>query len=210
MRKVLTVLSLIILAAGKSTRMKENKLLLSVNGETLIERVVRTARRSIIDEVIVVLGYEAQKLKERLAGLDCKLVINENYAKGQSESVKAGLAAVSSDADAFMVLPADVALIDAQSINKVAEEYRRSRNRIVIASHHGQSGHPILIDRALFPEVAGINEETFGLKAVINRHRAEINYVEAGTENVLIDIDTEEEFSKYFRGGATSTGTGRT
>jgi len=204
------VVSLIILAAGKSTRMRENKLLLNVNGETLIERVVRTARTSIVDEVIVVLGYEAQKLKERLAGLDCKLTINENYEKGQSESVKAGLAAVSSHADALMALPADVALIDSQSINKVVEEYRRSKSRIVIASHHGESGHPILIDRALFTEVSGINEETFGLKAVINRHRAEINYVEAGTENVLIDIDTEEEFSKYFRGGAASAGTGRT
>jgi len=204
------MISLIILAAGKSTRMRENKLLLNVNGETLIERVVRTARTSIVDEVIVVLGYEARKLKERLAGIDCKLTINENYEKGQSASVKAGLAAVSSHADALMALPADVALIDSQSINKVVEEYRRSKSRIVIASHHGESGHPILIDRALFPEVSGVNEETFGLKAVINRHRAEINYVEAGTENVLIDIDTEEEFSKYFRGGAASTGTGRT
>jgi len=199
------MISLVILAAGKSTRMKENKLLLNVNGRTLIERVVTTARASIVDEVVVVLGYQAQKLKERLTGLECKVVINENYAKGQSESVKAGLAGVSSDAEAFMILPADVALIDWQSINKVVEEYRRSKSRIVIASHNGRSGHPILLDRALFPEVAVINEGTFGLKAVINRHRAEINYVEAGTENVLIDIDTEEEFSKYFPGAATST-----
>jgi CTP:molybdopterin cytidylyltransferase MocA len=38
-----------------------------------------------------------------------------------------------------------------------------------------------------------------GLKAVINRHRAEINYVEVDTENVLTDIDTREEFDKHFR-----------
>jgi len=204
------MISLVILAAGKSTRMKENKLLLNIDGETLIEHVVRTARRSTVDEVVVVLGYEAQKLKEHLSGLDCKLVINENYAKGQSESVKAGLTAISSNADALMFLPADVALIDAQSINGVAEEYRRSKSRIIIASHNRQSGHPILIDRALFHEVAGINEETLGLKAVINRHRPEINYVAVGTENVLIDIDTQEEFNKYFRGPAASSSIGRT
>ena len=193
------MISLVILAAGKSTRMKENKLLLKINGETLVEHVVKTAKRSSADEVIVVLGYEAEKIKEQLAKLNCKLVVNENYAKGQSSSVKAGLSAVSRDAEAVAILPADVALIDPQPIKRVVEEYRKSRNKIVIASYQQQSGHPILIDRTLFPEVAGIDENSFGLKAVINRHRTEIKYVEAGTENVLIDIDTREEFDRYFR-----------
>jgi molybdenum cofactor cytidylyltransferase len=159
---------------------------------------VKTAKRSSAHEVVVVLGYEAQKIKEQLAKLDCKLVVNENYMKGQSGSVKVGLSAVSSNAEAVMILPADVALIDPESINRVVEEYRESKNRIVIASHQQQSGHPILIDRALFPEISEIGEDTQGLKAVINRHRAEIKYVEVGTENVLIDIDTGEEFDKHF------------
>jgi len=192
------MISLIILAAGKSTRMKENKLLLKIGGETLIEHVIKAAKGSSADEVIVVLGYEAQKIKEKLAKLDCRLVVNENYMKGQSGSVKVGLSAVSSNAEAVMILPADVALIDPESISRVVEEYRKFRNRIVIASHQQRSGHPILIDGALFPEVSEIGEETQGLKAVIDHHRSEIKYVEVGTENVLIDIDTREEFDKYF------------
>jgi molybdenum cofactor cytidylyltransferase len=178
--------------------MKENKLLLKIDGETLIGHVVKAAKESSADEVIVVLGYEAQKIKEELARLDCRLVVNENYMKGQSGSVKVGLSVVSSNAEAIMILPADVALIDPESISRVVEEYRKSRNRIVIASHQQHSGHPILIDRALFPEVSEIDEETQGLKAVINHHPSEIKYVEVGTENVLIDIDTREEFDKYF------------
>jgi molybdenum cofactor cytidylyltransferase len=182
--------------------MKQNKLLLKIDGETLIEHVVRSAKGSSVDEVIVVLGYEARKIKEHLAKLDCKFAVNENYMKGQSESVKVGFSAVSSNAEAVMILPADVALIDRESINRVVEEYRRSKRRIVIASHRQQSGHPILLDRALFPEVSKIDEETQGLKAVINRHRAEIEYVEVGTANVLIDIDTREEFNKHFHSAA--------
>jgi molybdenum cofactor cytidylyltransferase len=149
-----------------------------------------------------VLGYEAAKIKEQLAKLDCKLVVNNNYVRGQSESVKVGLAAISNNVEAVMILPADVALIDSQSINRVIEEYRRSRNKIVIASHQQQSGHPILIDKTLFPEVSEIGEDTQGLKAMINRHRAEIKYVEVGTETVLVDIDTKEEFDKCFRRAA--------
>lgn len=193
------MISLVILAAGKSTRMKENKLLLKLDGETLIERVVKTVKGSSADEVIVVLGHEAEKVREQLVKLDCKVVVNENYMRGQSESVKVGLAAVSSSAEAVMILPADVALIDAESINSVIDEHRKSKSHIVIASHKHQSGHPILLDRALFQEVSQIDESALGLKAVINRHRSEVKYVEVGTENVLIDIDTREEFDKYFR-----------
>jgi molybdenum cofactor cytidylyltransferase len=182
--------------------MKENKLLLKLNGETLIEHVVNVTKKSSVDEVVVVLGYDATKVKERLAKIDCKFAVNENYMKGQSESVKVGLSAISGNAEAVMILPADAALVDPESINSVLEEYRRSKSTIVIASHQQQSGHPILLDRALFPEVSKIDEHTQGLKAVINRHRAEINYVEARAENVLVDIDTKEEFDKHFRRAA--------
>jgi len=178
--------------------MKENKLLLKVNSETLIQHVVRAAKESSVDELVVVLGHEAAKIKEQLANFDCKLVTNENYVKGQSESVKVGLAAVSRNSEAMMILPADVALVDAASINKVVEEYRKSKSRIVIASHRQQSGHPILIGKTLFPEVAQIGEDTQGLKAVVESHRTEIKYAEVGTDNVLIDIDTREEFNEYF------------
>jgi len=179
--------------------MKENKLLLKLNGETLIEHVVNVTKKSSVDEVVVVLGYEATKVKEQLAKIDCKFAVNENYIKGQSETVKVGLSAISDNAEAVMILPADVALVDPESINRVLEEYRRSKSTIVIASYQQQSGHPILLDRTLFPEVSKIDEYTQGLKAVISRHRAEINYVEARTENVLVDIDTKEEFDKHFR-----------
>ena len=192
------MISLIVLAAGKSTRMKENKLLLRINGDTLIEHVVKHGKESKADEVVVVLGYEASNVREHLAKMDCKFAANENYMKGQSESVKVGLSAVSSKAEAVLILPADIGLISPESINRVIEEYRRSKSRIVIASHQKKSGHPILLDRSLFPEASKINEDTQGLKAVINRHRAEIKYVEAGTDNVLIDIDTREEFNRHF------------
>jgi molybdenum cofactor cytidylyltransferase len=192
------MISLVVLAAGKSTRMKENKLLLKINGDTLIEHVVKAAKASSVDEVVVVLGYQAMKIKEHLAKIKCRVVVNENYMKGQSESVKVGFSAVSSNAEAVMILPADVALIHRESINRLVEEYRRSRSRIVIASHLQRSGHPILLDRSIFPEISMIDEETQGLKAVINRHRADIKYVEVGTENVLIDIDTREEFNRHF------------
>jgi len=195
---VQTLICLIVLAAGLSTRFGRNKLLEKINDFTMIERVVKSAVSSRADEVVVVLGYEAQRIKEALRNFECKFVFNESFKIGQSSSVKAGVKSVMSYADAVMVLPGDVALITSKAIDMVIEEYERSRSPIVVASHKGCSGHPILFDRSLFDEIMKINEETMGLKAVVNRHRDLIKKVEVGSDEVLIDIDTQEDFKRIF------------
>jgi molybdenum cofactor cytidylyltransferase len=102
-------------------------------------------------------------------------------------------------ADAVMVLPGDVAFITPKSINMVIAEYSRSRSPIVVASYQGHSGHPILFGRSLFNEIMEINEETMGLKAVVNRHRDLIKKVEVGSDEVLIDVDSEEDLKKILK-----------
>jgi molybdenum cofactor cytidylyltransferase len=195
------LISLIILAAGSSTRFGRNKLLEKIDGTTIIERVVRSAVFSKADEVIVVLGYEASKVREALKNFEhkCKFVFNEDFEKGQSFSVKAGLRAVIDYAEAVMILPGDVAFITSKAIDMVIEEYRRSKNLIVVASHKGRLGHPILFDRRLFNELMEIREETMGLKAVVKKYKEVIKKVEVGSEEVLIDIDTEEDLKKHLR-----------
>lgn len=190
------MISLIILAAGLSTRFGRNKLLEKINGCTIIERVVKSATSSKCGEVVVVLGHEAQKIRDVLKNFRCKFVFNKDYTEGQSSSVKAGVGAVMGYAEAVMVLPGDVALITPESINKVIEEYTRCKSPIVVASYKGRSGHPILFDKSLFKEIMEINEETMGLKAVVNRHRQSIRKVEVDSDEVLIDIDSEEDFKR--------------
>ncbi len=174
----------------------KNKLLTQIQGTPMIRRVVQAALKSKVDEVIVVLGSEADKVRKVLTDLPCRLVVNKIYEKGQSSSVKAGLGEVSSLTRAVLVLPGDVALIDSRSINLVIEKYNLGKNPIVIAAHKGASGHPILFDKQLFPEIQRIDEETFGLKAVVKRHEGEVNLVETGSPNVLKDVDTPEDLKE--------------
>jgi len=191
------MIPIIVLAAGKSTRMRgKNKLLTKIQGIPMIRRVVQTTLESKADEVIVVLGAEANKVRKVLADLPCRLIVNKKYAKGQSTSVKTGLSEVSPMTRAVLILPGDVAMIDFPSINMVIEEYERGKHSIVIAAHKGASGHPILFDKQLFPEIENINEETFGLKAVVRRHEGEVSLVETGSPNVLKDVDTPEDMKE--------------
>jgi molybdenum cofactor cytidylyltransferase len=188
------MLSLIVLAAGKSARMPErNKLLIRIGKKTMIRRVVESALSSKADEVIIVLGWEADKVRRELRDLPCRFVVNEDYERGQSSSVKAGLAEVAAGTEAVLILPGDVAMIEPRSINTVIEMYQKRNCPIVVASHGGKPGHPILLSKELFEEIEMIDEATLGLKSVVSRHESEVQMVETGSESVLRDIDTPED-----------------
>jgi len=191
------MLSLIVLAGGKSTRMQgKNKLLVNIDGKPMIRRVVETGLSSKVDEVIVVLGWEADKIRKVLASLPCRFTLNKDYERGQSSSVKAGLTEVDEVTCAILVLPGDIAKIDSHSINLVVEEHGRTKAPIVVAAHNGKLGHPILLARPLFGDIAQIDEQTFGLKSVIKKHQNEVVLIEVGSENVLKDIDTLEDLTR--------------
>jgi len=173
-----------------------NKLLAEIEGTPMIRRVVQAALQSKTDEVIVVLGWEEERIRAALAELPCRTVVNRKYEEGQSSSVKVGLAEVSPLTRAVLILPGDVAMVSALFINMVIERFDLGGCMIVVAAHGGRPGHPILFDKQLFPEIERINEETFGLKAVVKNHEHEVSLVETGSPNVLKDVDTPEDLSR--------------
>ena len=188
------MITLIVLAAGKSTRMEgHNKLLAMVQGKPMIRAVVEAALESKVDETLVVLGWDENRVRELLADLPCRLIVNREFQKGQSSSLKAGLSEVDPETRAVLVLPGDIAKIDSRSIDKVVNSYILGGGTILVAAHNGRHGHPILIDRKLFRDIAQITEETRGLKSLIKNHENEIRLIEVGTDNVLRDVDTPED-----------------
>jgi len=183
------VISLIVLAAGKSSRFGSNKLLSEIDGESMIQRVVRTSLASKASEVVVVVGFEEDKIQRAIQSYECRVVSNPAFEKGQTSSVIAGVNSVKKQADAAMILPGDVAFIKAEQIDKVIDEYNFAPSSIVVASYRGRMGHPILFDHALFDEMLKITEEKAGLKEVVNRHRSEIRRVEVESREILFDVD---------------------
>jgi molybdenum cofactor cytidylyltransferase len=162
----------------------------------MIRGVVEAGLRSKADEVIVILGWEADKIKKALDDLPCRFVVNKNYEKGQSSSVKTGLKEIGETTQAVLILPGDVAKIDASSINLVIDEYVRRKHAIIVAAHKSKPGHPILFDRQLFNEIEEIDEQTFGLKSVVKKHGGTVRFIESGSSNVLRDVDTPKDLEE--------------
>ena len=173
-----------------------NKLLAKVGGIPMIRRVLQAALESKVDEVIVVLGFEANKIHKEIENLPCRIVINKEYEKGQSSSLIVGMKAIKSSTHAVLILPADIARIDTQSINLVATSYNKEDGSIVCAAHNGSLGHPILLSKVVFDEIMMITEETSGLKSLVMKHRNELRLVETGNENILTDVDTPDELRR--------------
>jgi molybdenum cofactor cytidylyltransferase len=185
-------ISIIVLAAGLSTRFGRNKLLEPIGSKTMIEHVVFESLRSKASQVIVVTGHDADRVKRVLMDYQVEVVYNEDFEKGQSYSVRKGLSRVDPVSDGVMVIPGDVALVNRTMIDAVIDEYSSSYSPIVTAGFHGSSGHPILFDKNLIPELKKIDEETRGLKSVVSKYRSKIRLVET-SEASLLDVDRQDD-----------------
>ena len=181
----------VVLAAGSSTRMGKNKLLFELDGEPVVRRAVGRAMSAGLDPVIVVLGYEADRVLRELAGLNCRTVVNPDYARGINSSLKTGIAAVPATAVAAVVLLADMPFVTTDMVATLVERYRTSTVPLVISDYDGVNAPPALYDRTLFPELLAMEGEGCG-KQVVKRHRSKAAVV-SWPAAALTDLDVPDD-----------------
>lgn len=187
----------IVLAAGMSTRMGCPKALLPLTEtDTFASRIVRTFFEAGVDDVIVVLGHEADAVATSLvaSGVAVRFVVNEAYETGQFSSVLCGLNAIDRPGVAAMLLTlVDVPLVSATTIRAVVERYRITHAPIVRPVRQNEHGHPVLIDRSLFPLIRAADPST-GLKPIVRGHVSTAGDVALDDPGAFLDIDTPEEY----------------
>lgn len=184
----------VVLAAGVSARMGRNKLFFDIEGETLLRRAVGRALAAGLDPVIVVLGYEAERAIEALAGLRCRPVVNPNYERGVYESLRTGVVAVPPESAAAVVMLADMPFVTSAMIETLIERFRGSAAPLVVSDYGGVNAPPILYHRSLFDELRAVEGEGCG-KQVVKRHRSEALSV-AWPEEALADLDVPEDYER--------------
>ncbi len=184
----------VVLAAGESTRMGRNKLLLPLDGETLLRRIVRGAAVAGLDPVVVVLGHEAEKALAELTDLPCLAVVNPDHARGVRGSVRSGLAALPASVRAVIVLLADMPFVTPAMITTLVRRYRESGAPLVTSDYGGVDAPPRLYDRSLFPELVD-GEDAGCQKSVVRRHRNEALTVSWPAE-ALADLDAPGDYER--------------
>jgi molybdenum cofactor cytidylyltransferase len=185
----------VILAAGQSRRMGRNKMLLPFATSTVLETVVtEVAACDQVHDLVVVTGHQADQIAALLGSHPLRCIFNPAYAQADMlVSIQVGLRALSTETTAALIVLGDQPRLQRQVIQRVVEA--QQPNAIIIPSYQMKRGHPILIDRALWPEVLAL-PETATLRDFIHAHEAQIRYVVVETDSVLKDMDTPEDYAK--------------
>lgn len=183
----------IILAAGSSTRMKRQKLLLPFNGKTIIENVVENVAKVVGSNIMVVLGSHSEEIKSSIENRNVRFCKNENYLNGMLSSAICGFRALPPEAKAALVFLGDQPQIPPQAANLVIDAWNQSKKGIVMPTFNGRRGHPVLIETRYKSEIEKLDPER-GLKTLSEKYKDDVFEVECEIPEILRDIDTPEEY----------------
>jgi len=190
-------LSAIILAAGKSSRMKTPKPLLNWGKENLINFQIESLKNSNIEEIIIVIGSNAEEIKKEINSDEVKVVENVDFELGKTTSIKKGLSEINNKNDILLIAvdqPRNKLLIEQISDFHINHPENR---KIIMPFSNGKSGHPIIFSNIFFNELTQINEETEGIREVIKRNQDSIIKYKTKDESALIDLNTPEQYEEY-------------
>ena len=195
--KEFRALAAVVLAAGLSSRMKENKLLLPWKNSTVIGWVISQLMKAELSRVFVVTGRDANLVESLTSIPGVKHIYNECYADGEMlHSLQAGLKSLPDEVNAALVVLGDQPQIEIETIRLVAREFEDNPNsKLILPSCQNRRGHPWIVARELWEEIISM-EPPDNLRNFLQRHSGEITYVLVNTTTIFADIDTPQEYQE--------------
>lgn len=182
----------VILAAGASSRMGTNKLLLPVEGEPMVHRTVRRVLDAGFSPVVVVTGHEAARVQEVLAPLDVMFTVSPDPTGPTSASLHAGLLALPSDVDAALVMLSDMVHVTTPMLHALHVGLAQGSEPLCVSRYGDVLAPPLVFRRALWPELLAWHGEGCG-KAVVRAHEAEAKMFDWPVD-ALQDVDTPTDY----------------
>ena len=191
------MISALVLAAGKSTRMGVQKMTLPWGNSTVIGKVITTIQEAGIINIQVVTGSKQKEVENVLTGFTLAFIFNPNYADGDMiSSVQEGLRSLHGTSEAALIVLGDQPQIEVSTIKEILECYYSTRCEIVVPSYQMHRGHPWLLEKSLWDEVLSL-ETTETLRDYLHRHQDKIKYVNVNTSSIIQDLDTMEDYQSF-------------
>jgi molybdenum cofactor cytidylyltransferase len=188
------MVSAVVLAAGASTRMKTQKLLLPLGNEPLVRRVVAFVCNAGFDDVLVVVGSDHEQVVKALQGLPIRYAVNPDYASGMGSSFRTAVLNLP-QSDAAMFALADQPFVSSAEYRKIRETHLQQRSPIVSVRYGEVMAPPHLFSREFFPELAALEH---GARPVLLSHRDKTTILNFPTD-LLVDVDTPEDYEDVKR-----------
>jgi len=132
----------VILAAGSSSRMGQTKPTVLLEGLPMLLHAAKTFVDAGIDHIVVVTGFDAEKVAELAREHGLHPVYNDRFGEGMFSSVLTGIGAVPPEFDAALVLPVDIPFVSPTTVSTILGAM--GARPIVVPRHRGRPGHPPL------------------------------------------------------------------
>ncbi|MEG2198796.1 MAG: NTP transferase domain-containing protein, partial [Anaerovorax sp.] len=194
----------IILAAGYSSRMGAFKPLLPMGEKTAVERIIETLEHAKIGKIVVVAGYQKERIHHCLAGKNVVIADNDDFDKGMFSSIQRGMEegmkgagnqGESMEYTGFFLNLVDSPLTPVWVLEKILQEHEKNRDVMIVPCYKGKKGHPLFIPSKYFAEILKY-DGSGGLKAITNRYDHELRRIEVDSEEVVLDMDTPEAYEE--------------
>lgn len=198
------LVSAILLGAGESKRMGNDKLKLPWGKKTVFERCLDVLLQSELGEVVVVLRVWTKEFEERIRRYPSftrkkiKVVVNPEYQKGMSTSILRGLKYLYPDSEGILIALGDQPLLKPRTINALIHAFFHGVGKIVVPFYKGRRGNPILFDRRYIKDLMNLRGDMGG-RLIIERHPDKVIRVRTRSGGVIKDIDTWEDYKKLKR-----------
>jgi molybdenum cofactor cytidylyltransferase len=173
-----------------------NKLAETIDGKPIIACVAEAAIASGADPVIVVTGFEAERIEDALRGLAVRFAHNREFAGGMSGSIRTGLCALPRDCDGVLILLGDMPEIEASDLAALMAAFARAGNdAICIPVRDGKRGNPVLWGASYFAEMMQITGDK-GAKGLIAKYEQHVAEVPVASDGIFADVDTLDELAR--------------
>jgi molybdenum cofactor cytidylyltransferase len=195
-------ISAVILAAGKSQRMGQPKMLLPWGDTTVLGQVVKTFRTVEIIDIVIVTGGNREIVEAEVARLAKQFPVrpefNPNYENGgMISSIQAGLKAISPECSALLIGLGDQPQMEEITLENIIDTFNQTEAGIIVPSYNKRRGHPFLVDSNHLVDILNSNPK-FTLRDFLDTHQKDICYVDAGP-SVLQDLDTPQDYQRSKR-----------
>ena len=186
----------ILLAAGQSKRLKsENKLIKLYKKEHLINHSLKSLLKSKVNKVIIVLGYQRNKIKKIIKKNKKNIfVYNKNFSKGMASSIKVGLKKVSLKDKGFIIVQSDMPFIKTSDINKIFDSIKKGKHLVHALSFKNKIGNPIGFDISTINKFKKIKGDV-GAKFLVKKLKKNTNFINVKSNKIFKDFDLSRDFN---------------
>ncbi len=187
--------SAILLAAGAGSRFGGEKLLAKLNNMPLAEHSLLALEASPVDETIVVVGADAERLREVCEPYGVRIVENPDWAEGMSTSLRAGLRSLGPEVRAAVILLADQPLVGAGVVGRLVEAFEAGA-KVAVATYGGEPRNPVLFSREVWTPLEAQLSGDEGARAFLRRHPELVTRVPCDGVGDPADVDTAEDLRR--------------